>query len=379
MTDDGDLPPDLRAENARLVALLESHGIEWRRTATVDVQHTPSALNTDQKVALFRRLFRGRTDLYPVRWESKAGKTGYAPACANEWRAGICEKPRIKCSDCGHRSLIALTDRTIFDHLAGRHTTGVYPLLTDDTCNFLAVDFDDAEWREDAKGFAKSCRELGVPVALEVSRSGEGAHAWVFFSTSVAARDARRLGTALISFTCARTRQLKLTSYDRLFPSQDTLPKGGFGNLIALPLQKQPREQGRSVFVDDALQAFPDRRMPPSVGLLVRSDPEAGQGQVRARPDGYSSTARRSAADHLHAVRSDPAHRGEAGRCTADAGGDAALPVDSDRRAFRRRNPGSSARPCWRHWKRWRQTRRESCCPPASWLARDSTTRRSTL
>jgi hypothetical protein len=253
MTDDGDLPPDLRAENARLVALLESHGIEWRRTATVDVQHTPSALNTDQKVALFRRLFRGRTDLYPVRWESKAGKTGYAPACANEWRAGICEKPRIKCSDCGHRSLIALTDRTIFDHLAGRHTTGVYPLLTDDTCNFLAVDFDDAEWREDAKSFAKSCRELGVPVALEVSRSGEGAHAWVFFSTSAAARDARRLGTALISFTCARTRQLKLTSYDRLFPSQDTLPKGGFGNLIALPLQKQPREQGRSVFVDDAL------------------------------------------------------------------------------------------------------------------------------
>jgi superfamily II DNA or RNA helicase len=259
MTDDGDLPPDLRAENARLVALLESHGIEWRRTATVDVQHTPSALNTDQKVALFRRLFQGRTDLYPVRWESKAGKTGYAPACANEWRAGICEKPRIKCSDCGHRSLIALTDRTIFDHLAGRHTTGVYPLLTDDTCNFLAVDFDDAEWREDAKGFAKSCRELGVPVALEVSRSGEGAHAWVFFSTSVAARDARRVGTALISFTCARTRQLKLTSYDRLFPSQDTLPKGGFGNLIALPLQKQPREQGRSVFVDDALQAFPDQ------------------------------------------------------------------------------------------------------------------------
>ena len=259
MTDDGDLPPDLRAENARLVALLESHGIEWRRTATVDVQYTPSALNTDQKVALFRRLFRGRTDLYPVRWESKAGKTGYAPACANEWRAGICEKPRIKCSGCGHRSLIALTDRTIFDHLAGRHTTGVYPLLTDDTCNFLAVDFDDAEWREDAKGFAKSCRELGVPVALEVSRSGEGAHAWVFFSTSVAARDARRLGTALIGFTCARTRQLKLTSYDRLFPSQDTLPKGGFGNLIALPLQKQPREQGRSVFVDDALQAFPDQ------------------------------------------------------------------------------------------------------------------------
>lgn len=137
--------------------------------------------------------------------------------------------------------------------------TDVYPLLTNDTCNSLAVDFDDAEWREDAKGFAKSCSELGVPVALEISRSGESAHAWVFFSASVAARDARRLGTALIGFTCAWTRQLKLTSYDRLFPSQDTLPKGGSGNLIALPLQKLPRELGRSVFVDEVLQPFPDQ------------------------------------------------------------------------------------------------------------------------
>ncbi len=258
MTGDDDRS-DLRAENARLVALLVSHGIEWRKPAEANVPPAASALSTDQKVMLFRRLFAGRTDVYPVRWESKAGKTGYAPACANEWRAGVCEKPRIKCADCSHRSLIALSDRTIFDHLAGRHTTGVYPLLTNDTCNFLAVDFDDAEWRQDAKGFAKSCSELGVPVALEVSRSGEGAHAWVFFSASVAARDARRLGTALISFTCARTRQLKLTSYDRLFPSQDTLPKGGFGNLIALPLQKLPRELGRSVFVDEALQPFPDQ------------------------------------------------------------------------------------------------------------------------
>ena len=149
MTGDGDSGngADLRAENARLVALLVSHGIEWRKPAEADVLPAASALSTDQKVTLFRRLFAGRTDVYPVRWESKAGKTGYAPACANEWRAGVCEKPRIKCADCSHRSLIALSDRTIFDHLAGRHTTGVYPLLTNDTCNFLAVDFDDAEWR----------------------------------------------------------------------------------------------------------------------------------------------------------------------------------------------------------------------------------------
>ena len=125
----------------------------------------------------------------------------------------------------------------------------MYPLLNDDTCYFLAVDFDKADWREDAKAFVNSCRELNVPVALEISRSGNGAHVWIFFASAVAARDTRRLGTALISHTCNRTRQLKLGSYDRLFPNQDTVPKGDFGNLIALPLQKQPRERNCSVFV----------------------------------------------------------------------------------------------------------------------------------
>jgi superfamily II DNA or RNA helicase len=246
----------LQAENARLVALLESNGIEWRLTPEPE----PSGLSTDGKVALFRRLFRGRTDVYPIRWESKStGKSGYAPACANEWRAGVCDKPRIKCSDCGNRLLTPLADATIYGHLAGDHTIGVYPLLTDDTCHFLAVDFDEAEWREDAQAFVQSCHELGVPVALEISRSGNGAHAWIFFSGNVAARDARRLGTAIISHTCARTRQLKLDSYDRLFPNQDTMPKGGFGNLIALPLQKKSRENGCAVFIDGALHPHPDQ------------------------------------------------------------------------------------------------------------------------
>jgi superfamily II DNA or RNA helicase len=251
----------LRAENARLIALLESHGIEWRipqQPSPVQVVE-PTTLTTEEKVALFRRLFRGRTDIYAVRWENKAGKSGYAPACANEWRAGICEKPRIKCADCSKRSLLPLTDQTIFNHLAGNHTIGTYPLLSDDTCNFLAVDFDKAEWREDAHAFAQSCCELGVPAALEISRSGNGAHVWVFFSSPVSARDARRLGTAIISRTCNRTRQLELGSYDRFFPNQDTMPKGGFGNLIALPLQKKPREQDNSVFVDNAFQPYPDQ------------------------------------------------------------------------------------------------------------------------
>jgi superfamily II DNA or RNA helicase len=249
----------VRAENARLTDLLEAHGIAWRESKSTDTRTASPSLSTDEKVALFGRLFRGRTDAYSIRWESKAGKSGYSPACANEWRAGICEKPRIKCADCSHRLLIPLTDQTLYDHLAGHHTVGVYPLLADDGCHFLAVDFDDADWQGDARAFIKTCRELGVPAALEISRSGNGAHAWVFFSAKVAARDARRLGSALISRTCASTRQLKLTSYDRLFPNQDTMPKGGFGNLIALPLQKLPRETCGSVFVDDALRLYADQ------------------------------------------------------------------------------------------------------------------------
>ncbi|CAN7362337.1 DEAD/DEAH box helicase family protein [Variovorax paradoxus] len=251
----------LRAENSRLIALLESHGIEWRSRQQPSPSPVESSrLSTDAKVAIFRRLFRGRTDVFPIRWESKTtGKSGYAPACANEWRTGVCEKPRIKCGDCGNRLLVPLSDAVIYKHLAGEHTVGVYPLLEDDSCHFLAVDFDEAEWRDDAQAFMQSCAELGVPAALEVSRSGQGAHAWVFFAARVPARDARRLGIAIISHTCARTRQLRLTSYDRLFPNQDTMPRGGLGNLIALPLQKGPRERGYSVFVDAEQRPYPDQ------------------------------------------------------------------------------------------------------------------------
>jgi len=259
MTDRDELA-ELRAENTRLIALLESRGIEWRLPSRPQPPPEPSRLSTEEKVALFRRLFRGRTDVYPVRWEGKtSGKSGYAPACANEWRAGVCEKPRIRCADCSNRLLIPLSDAVIYKHLAGDHTIGVYPLLEDDSCYFLAIDFDEAEWRDDAQAFMQSCVELGVPAALEISRSGKGAHAWVFFVSRVPARDARRLGTAIISHTCSRTRQLRLESYDRLFPNQDTMPKGGFGNLIALPLQKAPREMGFSVFVDAYLSPYPDQ------------------------------------------------------------------------------------------------------------------------
>ncbi len=254
----------LQEENSRLKALLKQHGISWdeeqinasRVPLTNDL---PVYLSTDQKVTLFRRLFRGRVDIYPTRWKSAKGRSGYSPACGNEWKTGLCNKPKIKCADCNYRLFLPVTDQVIYDHLSGKNIVGVYPLLEDDTCYFLAVDFDKSEWKEDSKSFIQSCIELDIPAALEISRSGKGAHVWVFFSHSVPAREARQLGAALISYTCDKTRQLSLASYDRFFPNQDIMPKGGFGNLIALPLQKQPRENGCSVFVDHDLTPYSDQ------------------------------------------------------------------------------------------------------------------------
>lgn len=253
----------LRAENACLKELLQQHGIVWQEPpaepAPECAQPSAAALSASDKIALFRRLFRGRTDVYPKRWESQKGASGYVPVCDNEWRQGVCEKPRVKCGACEHRQLRALTDQAVYEHLTGKATLGVYPRLPDDTCHFLAMDFDEEQWQDDALAVMHTCEQHSVPASLEISRSGKGAHLWIFFSAPVPAREARLLGAALISHTCARPRQLSLSSYDRFFPSQDTLLKGGFGNLIALPLQKIPRSRGGSVFVDSSLTPYADQ------------------------------------------------------------------------------------------------------------------------
>ena len=254
----------LKDENRRLIALLEQHQINWQAPVDKDVESVEApvsvVLSTEEKVTLFRKRFLGRNDVFPIRWQNAQGdRSGYSPACDNEWRAGVCEKPRIKCGDCEHRQLTRLTDETIYEHLAGKIVLGVYPLLTNNTCHFLAVDFDKFSWREDVQGFISACRDLKIPVATEISRSGNGAHVWIFFDSAISARMARQLGTALISHTCAITHQLDLSSYDRLFPNQDTLPNGGFGNLIALPLQKEARDRGCTVFVNDRLEVISDQ------------------------------------------------------------------------------------------------------------------------
>ena len=235
-----------------------------------------------EKIALFRSLFRGRGDVYPRRFESrKTGKSGYAPACANEWVRGICEKPRIKCAVCPNRRFLPVTDDIIRWHLTGQDdhdqafVAGVYPLLLDETCFFLAVDFDKTGWQADAMAFLDGCRRLGVTAALERSRSGRGGHVWLFFEDAVPAALARRLGSHLLTEAMEQRPDIGLDSYDRLFPSQDTLPQGGFGNLIALPLQKGPRDQANSVFVDDDLVPWPDQwAFLASVRKIGRSDVE---------------------------------------------------------------------------------------------------------
>ena len=213
-----------------------------------------------EKIALFRSLFRGREDVYPKRWvNARTGRSGYAPVCGNEWKPGVCGKPRIRCGACPNQDFLAVTEEAFGEHLRGRRTMGVYPVLPDGTCWFLAADFDRESWRRDAGAFLAACRSKGVPAVLERSRSGNGGHAWIFFAEPVPAALARRLGSHLLTEAMEIHPDLGFESYDRFFPSQDTVPEGGFGNLIALPLQGGPREQGNSVFLDDEFEPRGDQ------------------------------------------------------------------------------------------------------------------------
>ena len=212
----------------------------------------------EAKIRLFRRLFRGREDVYPKRFESlKTGKSGYQPVCRNEW----VEKPEL-------REYLPVTDEVVRSHLLGidpqsrsgrDFTIGVYPMLRDETCWFLAADFDKATWQEDTKAFLETCQLFKIPAALERSRSGNGGHIWIFFSEPIPAAMARKMGTFLLTQTMERRPEIGLDSYDRFFPSQDTLPSKGFGNLIALPLQKKPRANGNSLFLDENFIPYPDQ------------------------------------------------------------------------------------------------------------------------
>jgi len=280
--------PDTRASRAEQAS---AHNTNVRTSATVTAESPP-----ELKVALFRSLFRGRDDVYALRWEGRGGRTGYSPAGIREWdqapSAGRGKKKSFR-----HSKLFSLSEEVIRDHLLGKQTIGLYPLLQDDTCWFVAVDFDKKTWETDACAFLKMCHEAGVPALLERSRSGNGGHVWIFFASPVQAALARKLASAILTRTMERRYALGLDSYDRLFPSQDTMPKGGFGNLIALPLQHGPRENGNSVFVDDQLRPYNDQWA--FLSSIKRLAPEEAQALLRkVYPAGDVINIKHSASDY---------------------------------------------------------------------------------
>ncbi|OGI11373.1 MAG: helicase [Candidatus Margulisbacteria bacterium GWF2_35_9] len=253
----------LKKENSELKKKLKNSPLDEGINSTLDdISNSPIVNNNssdEEKINLFQSLFKGRSDVFAKRWVNKAGKSGYSPVCVNEWKRSVCFKPRIKCSNCANKNYLPLDSPVIQKHLTGEITVGLYPMLEDEACYFLAIDFDDTGWQSDVSAVRKTCFEYNIPSGIERSRSGDGAHLWFFFQEKIPAYVARKLGTALITSTMNQRHELSFSSYDRLFPSQDTLPTGGFGNLIALPLQHQPRQKENSLFIDDVFNPYPDQ------------------------------------------------------------------------------------------------------------------------
>lgn len=234
----------------------ERENLKMKLKDSTESDEAPIILSKEEKVKLFMDYFRGRDDTYPYLSIDKnnPSKKYYIPACANEWKQGVCNKTMKKlCKTCHYRENKPLTYDIYERHLMGE-IIGIYPLLNDETCYFLAFDFDDKleekNIKDDVLAFWSICDEFHVPISVEKSRSGKGFHIWLFFSEKVKAITARKLGSLLLSKTMEIRDNLKISSFDRMFPSQDFLPKGGYGNLIVLPFQKEPAGYGNTLFID---------------------------------------------------------------------------------------------------------------------------------
>ncbi len=219
-----------------------------------------------EKIRLFRFLFTGREDVFARRYENtKKGTSGYSPCCRNQWGVGCVLRRHRKCSTCPVREYVPVSDEVVRWHLRGKDVgmkpfvMGCYPMAEDETVRFAVIDFDEAAWRRDTVFVARKARALGLPAAVETSRSGRGAHVWFFLQESIPAKRIRAVLTYVMTLVLQEHPEVGLDSYDRIIPNQDTLPKGGFGNLIALPLQAEPRTLGRSVFVDDDWVPYRDQ------------------------------------------------------------------------------------------------------------------------
>ena len=266
---------ELLAENQRLRERIRELELENARLKRQSVpgRKTKFPLTPEQKEAelqrrvnLFRSLFRGREDVFARRFIPKSGKPGYQPECRNRW-SPECKAHRYKCEGCAFRDSIPLDDSIIRNHLhkdaSEKDVIGMFPILEENTCFFLCADFDDKNcthgYQEDVLSYVRVCKEWGVPAYIERSRSGNGAHVWVFFDEPIMASKARKLGFAILSAAMEDNSRVDMKSYDRFFPNQDFLPKGGFGNLVALPLQGLAKKSGNSVFVDETFTPIQDQ------------------------------------------------------------------------------------------------------------------------
>lgn len=267
----------LHKENEVLRSLLKIHGIKYETRMKEDMNKpiyslvsVPTiTLSIDERIRLFQSLFKGREDVFARRWFSKTtGKSGYQPVCINEWKQGICDKKKYRCAMCPNRNFAPLTTQDMYRHLEGKDeyccdVVGLYAIMQDNSCTFLCADFDDKNckygYKDDVLAYVGVCREWLIPYAIERSRSGNGAHVWIFFEAPLPASKARRLGNAILTEAMTRNGQMSFNSYDRFFPNQDYLPEGGFGNLVALPLQGQARRKQNSVFVDNDFLVYKDQ------------------------------------------------------------------------------------------------------------------------
>ena len=235
-------------------------------------QQSPQPLVTTastnaEKLALFRSLFKGRSDVHAQGYKKRDGGIGYSPVCANRWKRRVCPRftdRKAKCGECEKRQFKALDDKALIEHFQGRDprfrdVIGIYPLDEDCNTSFLAIDLDKCDWKKATAALRQAASELGVAPCIERSRSGNGAHAWFFFSEPISGKLARDFGSLLLTKAAALTKEVSFESYDRMFPTQDTLSKGGFGNLIALPLQGAAMKNDNSLFIDESFTPYPDQ------------------------------------------------------------------------------------------------------------------------